>query len=51
MIVSFYAKERRSTGGTEEEEGRERERRENPLKLYDTHPQNLLWLCGFCKRP
>ena len=50
MIVSFYAKERRSTGGTEEEEGREREKGENPLELYDTNPQNLLWWYGFCKR-
>ena len=30
-------------GGTEEEEGRERVRGENPLELYDTYPQNLLW--------
>ena len=30
-------------GGTEEEEGRERVREENPLEVYDTHPQNLLW--------
>ena len=48
VVIVFYEKERKSTGGTEEEEGRERERGDN--QLYDTHPQNLLWWSGFCKR-
>ena len=48
VIAFLYQQERKSTGGTEEEEGRERG--ENPLELYDTHPQNLLWWYGFRKR-
>ena len=50
VVIFFCEKERKSTGGTEEEEGREREKGENPLELYDTNPQNLLWWYGFCKR-
>ena len=43
MIVSFYAKERRSTGGTEEEEGRERERREKILRFKDLFVSKVLF--------
>ena len=50
MAFFFHEKERKSREGTEEEEGREREKGENPLELYDTNPQNLLWWYGFCKR-
>ena len=41
VVIIFYEQEGKSTAGTEEEEGRERERGEN--QVYDTHPQNLLW--------